>query len=64
MPSSYEVTPQSGAKAVSSVRAVSMGPLIARSCLKRAYDNLKDLILPAVLAFLGFLLTEAEPFPG
>jgi hypothetical protein len=53
----YEGTPQAGAKSVSSIRAASLGPLIARSWLRRTYDSVKDLILPAVLVLLGAYLT-------
>jgi hypothetical protein len=46
--------------AVSSVRAISLGPLISRSWLLQFLQNYKELVLPLVVLIAGWYLTRKQ----
>jgi hypothetical protein len=56
----YDSAITSGAAAAHSRRALALGPLVAKSEPHQLYDNFKDLILPIVLAIVGYLITKGQ----
>jgi hypothetical protein len=56
----YDLAAQPGGTSLHSERALTLGPLVAKSWPRQLYDNFKELILPLTLALVGYLISRSQ----